>query len=61
MNIVIAIVVGILTGSSIAALVIVSLLEKHISFGDSKGEFENFSKFPIRMISQSDGNGWFKV
>ncbi len=61
MSIVIAIVVGILTGISVAALVIVSILEKHISFGDSKGEFENFSKFPIRMISQSDGNGWFKI
>ena len=61
MGILIAIVIGIVTGCSIAALVIVSLLEKHISFGDSKGEFENFSKFPIRMISQSDGKGWFKI
>lgn len=61
MSIVIAIVVGILTGIGVAALVIVSILEKHISFGDSKGEFENFSKFPIRMISQSDGKGWFKI
>lgn len=61
MSIVIAIVVGILTGISVAALVIASILEKHISFGDSKGEFENFSKFPIRMISQSDGKGWFKI
>ena len=61
MNILIAIVIGILTGISIAALVGVSVLEKYISFGDSKGEFENFSKFPIRMISQSDGNNWFKV
>lgn len=61
MSIVIAIVVGILTGISVAALVIVSILEKHISFGDSKGEFENYSKFPIRMISLSDGNGWFKI
>ena len=61
MNILIAIVIGILTGISIAALVVVSVIEKHISFGDSKGEFENFSKFPIRMISQSDGNGWIKI
>ena len=61
MGIVIAIAVGPLTGISIAALVIASILEKHISFGDSKGEFENYSKFPIRMISQSNGKGWFKI
>ncbi len=61
MGILIAIVVGILAGISIAALVAVSFLEKNISYGDSKGEFEHYSKFPIRMISQSDGNGWFKI
>lgn len=59
MNIVIALVVGVVMGISVAALVVALILEKNISFGDSKGEFSNFSKFPIRMISKSDGNSWF--
>ena len=58
MNLIVAIVIGILTGISFSAWIMTYILEKFISFGDSKGKFENYSKFPIRMISKSDGNGW---
>ncbi len=58
MNLIVAIVIGILTGISFSAWIMTYILEKFISFGDSKGKFENYSKFPLRMISKSDGNGW---
>ncbi len=59
MNIVIALMGGILIGISVAALVVAIVLEKTISFGDSKGEFKTFSKFPIRMLSKSNNNGLY--
>lgn len=59
MSIVISLVIGVFMGISVAALVVAIVLEKTISFGDSKGEFESFSKFPIRMISKSSSNGLY--
>ncbi len=61
MNIVMALLIGVTTGIAVAMFVIAAILEKYVSFGDDKGEFKTFSKYPIRMISKSDGNGWFKV
>jgi len=61
MNIVMSLLIGITTGLAVAMFVIAAILEKYISFGDYKGEFKTFSKYPVRMISRSDGNGWFKV
>lgn len=58
MNIIIALAVGIITGIAVAMFVTATILEKCISFGDNKGEFNNFSKYPIRMISESDGKSW---
>ena len=61
MNILMALIIGITTGIAVAMFITAAILEKHISFGDNKGEFKTFSKYPIRMISSSDGKGWFKV
>jgi len=58
MDIVIALIAGIITGVAVAMFVTAVILEKYISFGDNKGEFEAFSKYPVRMISESDGKGW---
>ena len=59
MNIVVSILVGIVTGISFGAWIMTFILEKLISFGDDKGDFKTFSKFPLRVISKSDGSGWF--
>lgn len=59
MNIVISVLFGIVMGVSIASLVVICVLEKNIHFGDNKGDFKTFSKFPIRMISESNSNGLF--
>ena len=59
MNVIVSIVVGIVTGISFSAWIITFILEKFISYGDNKGDFKAFSKFPLRMISKHDGNGWF--
>ena len=59
MNIVISVLFGIVMGVSIASLVVICVLEKNINFGDNKGDFKAFSKFPIRMISESNSNGLF--
>ncbi len=53
MSIIISLVLAVLMGLSVAALVVAIVLEKTISFGDSKGDFSTFSKFPVRMLSQS--------
>ncbi len=61
MNILMSLIIGVTTGIAVAMFITAAILEKYISFGDNKGEFKTFSKYPIRMISRSDGNGWFKV
>lgn len=58
MNVIVSILIGIVTGISFAACIMTYILDKFISFGDSKGKFENFSKFPLRMISKSDSGLW---
>lgn len=54
MNIIMALLLGVFTGISVAILIVTMVLEQSISFGDSKGDFETFSKFPVRMLKKDN-------
>lgn len=58
-KIIFSLLIGVPIGLGIAMFIVVRVLKNNISIGDNKGEFESFSKFPIRIISQKNNSGLF--
>ncbi len=54
---IIAIVVGVALGVGFAFLITGIVLNASNKIGDSKGSFENFAVFPLRILNQQDNVG----
>ncbi len=52
-EIVMVVVLALVAGVPLALLVTFAVLSQNIKMGDSKGDFRTYSRFPLRMLSQS--------